>query len=140
MHRVFVYGTLKRGFPNHEAGMKGQRFLARARTCDAIPLVVTGRWYSPTLISETGIGQRVFGETFDVSDHALAGLDGIEGTHLPLGYDRIRITVESVDDGVVFDAWTYIKDRARIDVIHSGMLDEYHLDPRYVPPSERESD
>lgn len=140
MHSVFVYGTLERGFPNHEAGMNGQRFLGRARTCDAFPLVVAGRSYSPTLIFEAGVGRCVFGEAFEVGDPALAGLDVIEGTHLPLGYDRVRIPVESVDDGVVFDAWTYVKNRARIAGIHSEMLAEYHLDSRYVPPLARMPD
>jgi gamma-glutamylaminecyclotransferase len=125
MHRVFVYGTLKRGFPYHEVGMKGHRFIGRCRTCDAFPLVVAGKWLSPILIAEPGVGHRVF--------------DDLEGTHLPIGYHRLMISVENVDGGAVLDAWTYVKDRSRIDVIHSDPLEEYHLDPRYVPASEREA-
>ena len=137
MHRVFVYGTLKRGFPNFDAGMKGQRFIGRARTRDAYPLVVAGNWFSPILLYEPGVGRHVFGEAFEVSDQALAVLDRMEGTHLPNGYDRRKVSVESVDGGAVSDAWTYFKERARLDVIHTDGLDDYALDPRYVPPSER---
>ncbi len=32
---VFVYGTLKRGFPYHESGMKHARFFGRCRTLEA---------------------------------------------------------------------------------------------------------
>jgi len=136
MQRVFVYGTLKRGFP-YESAMAGQGFLGRCRTCEAYPLVIGGRWFSPVLIAEPGSGTRVFGELYQVSDEALATLDRMEGTHLPTGYDRIELAVETVAKGARLDAWTYVKDRARIDVIHSEMLEEYQLDPRYVPASGR---
>jgi gamma-glutamylaminecyclotransferase len=136
MHRVFVYGTLKRGFP-YESAMAGQRLLGRCRTREAFPLVIAGRWFSPILIAEPGSGHRVFGELYRVSDETLATLDRMEGTHLPIGYDRIRITVETVAKGARLEAWTYVKERARIDVIHSEMLEDYQLDPRYVPASER---
>lgn len=137
MHRVFVYGTLKRGFP-YASAMLGQRLLGRCRTCEAYPLIVGGRWFSPILIAEPGIGHRVFGELYEVSDAALAALDRMEGTHLPNGYERIESAVETMAEGARLDAWAYVKDRARIDVIHSEMLDEYKLDPKYVPASERE--
>jgi gamma-glutamylaminecyclotransferase len=102
-------------------------------------LVVAGKWLSPILIAEPGVGHRVFGEVFEVNEQALAELDDLEGTHLPIGYHRLMISVENVDGGAVLDAWTYVKDRSRIDVIHSDPLEEYHLDPRYVPASEREA-
>ena len=56
MHRVFVYGTLKRGFPNHDAWMKDYPCIGRFRTCVAFPLVVGGKWFSPYLIAEPGVG------------------------------------------------------------------------------------
>lgn len=100
--------------------------------------MIGGRWFSPILIAEPGSGHRVLGELYQVGDQALATLDRMEGTHLPTGYDRVEIAVEMVTDGARLEAWTYVKDRARIDVIHSEMLEEYQLDPRYVPASERE--
>ena len=80
MDFVFVYGTLKRGFPDHETGLTRARFVARCRTREAYPLV---------------------------------------------------------DGGAAFEAWTYFKDRARVDVIHADMLEEYATDPRYVPAEDR---
>ena len=140
MHRVFVYGTLKRGFPNHGAWMKDYPCIGRFRTCDAFPLVVGGTWFSPYLIAEPGVGVPVFGEVFELDDRGLEVLDAIEGTDVPNGYRRIGIAVEDADGGAPFDAWTYVKDRAAIEGIHSEPMAEYALDPRYVPPSKRRTE
>ncbi len=136
MPLAFVYGTLKRGFP-YGAVLKGQRLLGRGLTCEPFPLVIAGRWYSPVLLAEPGRGQRVFGELYQVDDMRLDQLDRMEGTHLPGGYGRIAIAVEKVTGGECLDAWTYVKERAKIDLIHSGFLQEYPLDPRYVPAEQR---
>ncbi len=39
--------------------------------------------------------------------------------------------------GAPFDAWTYVKDRAAIEGIDSGSMEEYARDPRYVIPAKR---
>jgi gamma-glutamylaminecyclotransferase len=57
MHRVFVFGTLKRGFPNHE-GMAGLTCLGHYRTVQAYPLVIAGQWFSPVMMPEPGGGIR----------------------------------------------------------------------------------
>lgn len=137
MHSVFVYGTLKRGFPYHAEGLEGRTFVGRCRTREAFPLVIGGRWFSPILIAEPGIGLQVLGEVFSVDDTTLDDLDRLEGTHLPNGYERIEIGVEPAEGGASFQAWTYVKERVRIDIIHSDPIEEYHLDPRYVPASGR---
>ena len=137
MHRVFVYGTLKRGFPNHDAWLKDYPCIGRFRTCDAFPLVVGDTWFSPYLIAEPGVGVPVFGEVFELDDRGLEVLDGIEGTDVPCGYRRIGIAIGDAEGGAPFDAWTYVKDRAAIEGIHSGPMAEYALDPRYVPPAKR---
>ncbi len=137
MHRVFVYGTLKRDFPNHGAWMKDYPCIGRFRTCVAFPLVVGGTWFSPSLIAEPGVGVPVFGEVFELDDRGLEVLDAIEGTDVPNGYRRIGIAVEDAGGGAPVDAWTYVKDRAAIEGIHSGPMEEYARDPRYVPPAKR---
>ena len=137
MDFVFVYGTLKRGFPYHETGLKGLRFVGRCRTREAYPLVVGGRWFSPILVAEPGVGRRVIGEVYQADDAKLAELDALEGIHLPNGYQRAAIAVEPVGGGTAFEAWSYFKDRANIDVIHADMLEEYAVDPRYVPAEDR---
>ncbi len=142
MHRVFVYGTLKRDFPNHDTWMKDFHCIGRFRTCVAFPLVIGGTWFSPSLIAEPGVGVPVFGEVFELDDRGLEVLDAIEGTDVPNGYRRIGIAVEdagggSGGGGAPVDAWTYVKDRAAIEGIHSGPMAEYTLDPRYVTRAQR---
>ena len=136
MDNVFVYGTLKRGFPNYDAGMPGSEFVGRFWSIDALPLVVGGNWYTPYLIDEPGVGHQVFGEVFSVSPAHLARLDIFESTHLPNGYKRREIQVAAVDGSDIRSAWTYLKDRASIEGIHCDPLPEYPLDPRYVAPND----
>lgn len=140
MHRVFVYGTIKRGFPNDITGKIDFRFLGNFRTVEAFPLVVGGKWFSPYLIDEPGIGRRVSGEVLEVDDEGLRQLDRMEGTHVANGYRRISAKIENNDGKPPFDAWTYVKGRDAIEGIHSEPMAEYELDPRYVIPSERTSD
>ncbi|MCP4319868.1 MAG: gamma-glutamylcyclotransferase [Hyphomicrobiales bacterium] len=140
MHKVFIYGTLKQGFPNHGAGLTSAAYVGRFRTVTAFPLVVGGKWFSPYLLDEPGQGQRVYGEVFQVSDDGLATLDRMEGTDNPLGYRRISVVVVAAEDGTALEAWTDVKDRAMLDGIHSKALAEYGLDPRYVVPAKRMGD
>ena len=140
MHKVFIYGTLKRGFANYEAGLAGAAFIGRFRTRTAYPLVVGGRWFSPYLLDDPGAGQRVFGEVFAVSGEILSRLDRMEGTHRPEGYRRIAIAVEDAGGDSPLEAWTYVKDRATVEGIHSEAMAEYAFDPRYVVPAKRTSE
>ncbi len=117
--------------------MKDHPCIGRFRTCVAFPLVVGGEWFSPYLIAEPGVGVPVFGEVFELDDRGLEVLDAIEGTDVPNGYRRISVAVEDAAGGAPFDAWTYVKDRAAIEGIHSDPMAEYTLDPRYVIPSKR---
>jgi gamma-glutamylaminecyclotransferase len=136
MHKVFVFGTLKRGFPNHAEGMAGETYLGRCRTARSYPLVIAGRWFSPVMMPEPGNGHQVIGELYEVDDRSLARLDEIESVHLPTGYRRESIDVVSLEDGSTLQAWAYFKDRQRIEIIHSDYLPEYDAN-RYVHKSQR---
>lgn len=138
-HNVFVYGTLKRGFPNHQGAMSMAAYIGEVCTLVAFPLVVGGRWFSPYLLDEPGTGQRVNGELFSVDDAGLAMLDELEGLHVVSGYRRIAIAVQAAQDGNVVEAWTYVKRRETIEGIHCEPMREYQIDPRYVVPSKRDS-
>jgi gamma-glutamylaminecyclotransferase len=129
---VFVYGTLKRGFPYHDVAMKGQAFVGVYRTCQAFPLVICGRWFSPIVIAEPGVGHRVLGELFLVGDGSLARLDEFEGVRFPDGYRRISIDIENRARSDIRAAWAYVKDRDRTGRVRSSYLRQYALDRRYV--------
>ena len=137
MEKVFVYGTLKRGFPYHETGLGGRRFLGQGRTLESFPLVIAGLWFSPVLIAEPGIGRTVLGEIYEVDGATLGSLDRLEGTHHPNGYERIEISIAPDGGTGAHPAWTYVKPRALVGTIHSDCLEVYRLDPRYVPASQR---
>lgn len=135
---VFVYGTLKRGYPNFHLAMSDLSFVGVFQTIDAYPLVVAGRWFSPVMIDDRGNGHLVKGEVFEVGAAELARIDYLESTHLPNGYRRIEMSVASLADGRRIDAWSYVKDRARLDIVHGEAMAQYRFDPRYVPAGSRQ--
>ena len=137
LHKVFMYGTLKRGFPNHAAGLFDTEFLGDFETREPFPLVIGGRWFSPYLLDEPGEGLRVRGELFSVSESGLERLDEMEGVHLPGGYRRRALNIALRSGGAPLEAWTYLRARETVEGIHSGPLAEYLPDPRYVIPELR---
>ena len=136
MHKVFVFGTLKRGFPNHAEGLASEISLGEFKTLQRYPLVVAGPWFSPVMLPEPGIGHRVIGEVYEVGDAKLAELDRIESTHLPDGYRRLTIQVEACATGAVIEAEVYLKERRLVSLIHTDYLADYQ-DRRYIHKSRR---
>lgn len=110
----FAYGTLQRGFANHEhyARELGAP-LGRYRTVDAFPLVVPreaactnpGCRYvhrMGVLLPDRGDGQRVEGELFAIEAGTLAALDELEAA-----YVRRRVAVQALDRDETVDAEVY---------------------------------
>lgn len=60
MHKVFVYGTLKKGQPNHyyltEKGNGVSRFYASGMTVDRYPLVIASYCNIPCILDKKGVG------------------------------------------------------------------------------------
>lgn len=153
-HTIFVYGTLKRGYPNAHIGMPQATYRGEHITIDRYPLVIGGPWFTPYLINEPGNGCQVTGEVYEIGDTALRDVDELESVHLPNGYRRIKIAVRPIQaggtaitngsathDGTNMMAWTYLRERNTINGIHDGPHDgpmsTYPLDPRYVPGPNR---
>ena len=133
-HRVFVFGTLKRGFPNHDDFGLGPYFVADATTVDRYPLYVTSRWYSPAVVDEPGSGNPISGELYDVDDEMLARIDRLEYVGKPNGYRRVCVRVQR--GGQRERAYIYVKDRADLEIIHSEEQGTY-LDKRYLHHRDR---
>jgi gamma-glutamylaminecyclotransferase len=59
--RVFVYGTLKRGQPNHylmqDLKNGNAKFISKAKTSEKFPLVVATRYSIPFLLNKPGFGE-----------------------------------------------------------------------------------
>ncbi|RQM21923.1 hypothetical protein B5M09_009324 [Aphanomyces astaci] len=108
---VFVYGTLKRGFPNYAlylgpaVDLKKATFLGDAITCTPYPLVVGGDRFVPFLLSVPGEGVPIAGEVYAVDASTLEALDILEG--ISSGYYKrvaipVRIGSDVVDNCVVY--------------------------------------
>jgi gamma-glutamylcyclotransferase (GGCT)/AIG2-like uncharacterized protein YtfP len=93
--KVFVYGTLKRGFRNHFY-LSEAEYLGRYRTCESYGFYDFGDYPAATLDGDQAIG----GEVFQILPEHLSALDILEG--YPDFYQRIEIETEY---GV---AWMYI--------------------------------
>ena len=98
--KVFVYGTLKRGQPNHhwlsepENGI--QTFLGKARSANKFPLVIASRYNIPYLLDLPGTGNNIAGEVYEVDEKMLGKLDELEDH--PRYYERRLEQVTMVED------------------------------------------
>ena len=112
IERVFVYGTLKEGFPNFFRNA-GRRVTGSFRTRLAFPfyvvqLVNEGR--APWLVNTPGQGHRVTGQVFEVDGATLQAMDVFEEVGLPSGYERVAVDLEPLDAvATEWRAYAYMK-------------------------------
>lgn len=100
LHKVFVYGTLKQGQPNHsllgQASKGGfQRLLGIGKTSNKYPLVIASRYNIPYILDHRGQGQHVLGEVYSVDELMLNNLDKLENA--PAYYTRCLDPIEMVE-------------------------------------------
>jgi gamma-glutamylaminecyclotransferase len=85
---LFVYGSLKEGFPNfHVNG--GRRVPGRFRTVHPHPLYLADG-VLPCLLPAAGQGHRVAGQLFEVGAAELARMDRLEKRRRGRGRQRVR--------------------------------------------------
>ena len=140
MH-LFIYGTLKKGFANHDTVMKGTEYLGAGVSLNRFPLLIAGQWNSPVLMEEPGSGFQVQGELYRVAEEKLAEIDQFEGTDSPHGYYRKAISVipnYPIDGGCVgILAYTYFKQPSGLMHVTAGPLRLFPPDNQYIPRSQR---
>ena len=126
MSLLFVYGSLKQGFPNAHVNT-GRRVGGEFRTRQPLPFYLVGPGHLPCLVLQPGHGLQVLGQLFEVSAADLAAMDRLERVGEPQGYSRVRIEVQQVDDGRVFEADVYVQQASRLDPSNAlvGPLAEY---------------
>ena len=130
MPLVFVYGSLKEGFPNFHVN-KGRRLQGNYRTAEPYPFYLLNGQL-PCMLPSAGSGRQVVGQVFEVTPTALAAMDALERVGQPGGYKRIEIAVVPVDaigDARV-DAFVYVRDPEVLSEPgpHLGPLAEYTLE------------
>ncbi|XP_049954492.1 putative gamma-glutamylcyclotransferase CG2811 isoform X1 [Schistocerca serialis cubense] len=148
LHKVFVYGTLKKGEPNHfyftNKANGYAKFISAAETVKRYPLIIDTQYNIPFLIHKEGVGhccnsersvaaytaQNVIGEVYEVDDTMLKALDGLE-SHPDL-YSRLEdhvriLNVKEVSSEMqpVLKCWIYFILNLEKD-IGSSFLSEYH--------------
>lgn len=107
---VFVYGTLKEGFPNFALN-PGRRLPGAFRTLLPFPFYVVQlpvEDRAPWLVNRPGEGVRVCGQVFEVDDATLLAMDRFEEVGLPTGYVRVALDVED-ETGRALRAHAYMK-------------------------------
>lgn len=120
MAQIFVYGTLKKGQPNHrhiiDKSNGKAEFVATAVTTQRYPLVIASKYNVPFLLNLPGLGQRVQGEIYKVDEQMLRFLDDFEC--VPTRYQRTPVELEvkevvggtdsqGVSPGSVIEAFIY---------------------------------
>ncbi|NP_001144083.1 Putative gamma-glutamylcyclotransferase At3g02910 [Zea mays] len=147
---VFVYGTLKRGFPNHSLLVASATpFVGAASTAEPASLII-GPYSVPFLLptpASASSGRVVSGELYAPSPAALAELDALEGTHIGV-YERRPITVVVDGSGEVVQAEAYFAHPSYAEALwrrcggEEAEIGEYTVDHagEYVPKSERLAD
>jgi len=125
---VFVFGTLKDGFPNFAVN-RGRRVGKSFRTLERRPLLLMGERHVPWLIDSPGLGERVAGELYEVDAAALAAMDELEGIGRPDGYHRKALPVQAAAPGgdTVVLAQVYMKHPGQVAEaeVQLGPLTEY---------------
>ncbi|KAL0604103.1 Gamma-glutamylaminecyclotransferase [Plecturocebus cupreus] len=100
MAPLFVYGTLKRGQPNHQVlryGAHGSAgFWAPGCTLEPYSPVIAREHNIPWLLHLPGSGRRVEGEVFAVDEQMLRFLDDLE--NCPTRYQRTALRVQLLED------------------------------------------
>ena len=127
----FVYGTLKRGFPNAHL-MDGMEFVGEVETVLRYPLV-GGAYFSPYLLDVPGRGCFVK-ELYKLTEAHFETLDRFEKVESD-NYTRKPIQVKQVSSPhthQALSAFTYLKNNYNSDLLDSPHIPEY-LDERYIP-------
>ncbi|XP_032455346.1 putative gamma-glutamylcyclotransferase CG2811 isoform X2 [Nasonia vitripennis] len=137
--RVFLYGTLKRGEPNHTLIANKQngfaKFLGLGKTIVKFPLVIATKYNIPFTLKKPGLGNQIVGEVYDVDSKMLTKLDELE--EHPEFYVRTEEDVllapeNEIKSGATFEkageatkAWIYILPNFRESLLDLPMYESY---------------
>ncbi len=128
MYAVFVFGTLKEGFPNSSAN-KGFRVSGEFLTKNQYPLYLVGERYSPWLVFSKGEGFQIRGQVFMVDEATLSDMDRLERIHQADGYRRVQLLVFSESTNEEMQVFVYVKPPEQLEgmLVQLGPIAEYEL-------------
>jgi gamma-glutamylaminecyclotransferase len=122
-HKLFVYGSLKRGFGNHEL-LKNSKFLGAYDTSDAnYQMFSFGGFPGVIALDEQDRHHYILGELYEVDDATLARVDMLEGNgHF---YTRKIIELSETDD--IVEAWMYLLPQSYLQMEISVRESQYKV-------------
>jgi len=115
---LFVYGTLKRDYYNHNL-LEDAKYIADVTTRYAYPMIQLDEPY-PYLLDREGKGYKIKGELYKIDAATLSMLDILEG--YPEHYKRREIEVNTI--GISMRAISYFKSEV-IDYEGLELLEEF---------------
>jgi gamma-glutamylaminecyclotransferase len=129
MHAVFVFGTLKQGFPNSSTN-NGSRVAGEFLTINRYPLYLVGERFSPWLVLSEGEGFQVRGQVFTVDEATLGDMDCLERIHKTDGYRRVQVQVFSESTREEMQVFVYAKPSRQLEgmLVQLGPIAEYELE------------
>jgi gamma-glutamylcyclotransferase (GGCT)/AIG2-like uncharacterized protein YtfP len=107
-HLLFVYGTMKLGFRNHERIKYGAKFVMNT---------MTETYMAPVAMSMDSHddGYRIAGEVYEVDGALLSVIDQHEGH--PHVYERERVHVDGIEGAV----WMYLYQGSSMKISEKGI-------------------
>ena len=136
-HRVFVYGTLKRGFYNHKhISSSNATYLGDRTTSTRYPLFVD--FYKiPYLVNAPNepFCKPIAGELYNIDDATLQTLDVLEGVAAKR-YERVSVNLDDEKE----PCWIYLlPNREELQLSKRETITSYtkEIHEGYVPPGDR---
>lgn len=123
---VFLFGTLKQGFPNSHINL-GLKLPGIFSTIKPYPLYLVGDRYSPWMVDDPGKGKIVSGEIYRLDKHQLKILDRLERIDQKNGYKRRKIPIINSETDQTHQAFCYLKTKQQLksENIRLGLLSSY---------------
>ncbi|KAK9503628.1 hypothetical protein O3M35_010148 [Rhynocoris fuscipes] len=125
LSKVFVYGTLKKGEPNHywfESKNGFSKLIDCGSTVLKYPLIIGTKYNIPFLLAQPGTGYNVQGEVYEVDDRMLKNLDTLEDH--PNFYIRKEDDIK-LNSGEIHKCWIYFIVNFKPELLKKEMYENY---------------
>jgi gamma-glutamylcyclotransferase (GGCT)/AIG2-like uncharacterized protein YtfP len=118
MEYVFVYGSLRKGFWNHEPYLKDSKFIGMGITKEKYAMYAN---IIPYVVENEKIS-HIVGEVYEVDEKTLERIDCLEGH--PDCYKRKKVKI-ILDSGEEIEAWIYFYPEPYGVLVESGDYKDY---------------
>ncbi len=105
--RVFVYGTLKKGYHNHDSFLDKAKFIGNATSVSKWTMIGEGMGFPYLLERSDNLGNNIKGEVYEVTADELKNLDYLEG--VPTHYRKSYMYVSYNDGRPSGNVTVYVK-------------------------------